>query len=656
MTLFCVAGKDQGHARPVALTGSSEDYITVCNIIGVPRDSLLFQAQIDDAGRFAPLRKLNPACDPDLRMFALVCVQSQIPPWDSGQLYQPRRAKLFLESPCIHTRTVIPHPATRLLCELVQENHRVLLRGRRRIGKTTAVLEFCRQQFAQGRTVLHITCIAHWNEECAAQLARIFNAFDGDIRPPQSLAELARCLAWLVSNGVTVCLDEAQELLSSDFFAILKEALDGTSEASHAPLILYGSYIKHVRQLLSGNQPLFGRGFCDVAILPPPFSMITEFLKANNVTGNQAAMLLCSFGGVLSFYHTLKAPLESVTEHEVWEFLRKLTLDEYWPVLTILKAAGGKKALKQARVAAIRSECKFQGLEGMEFAAMLAAMIDAGYVERLECSDDNDILRVIDFPTLVSRMIRNKDKATACQQIRTTLGLNWELASTAMIAAWLKQALPDIKVHHSIWGYEPFTEIDKIITCPSKKLLFTASDKLDGKKQREGLLHLLAHWISWHNNRMWKHEGLNFKYFFLACSPTVPVDLGPVAVELHKILSLTEHTEVENFCARTLSGYVNSGNQVFQLHADAPLPLCNVFALQSVIAVDLESMCSGAFLAGLGIEAPPGSDPYQDWAAACQDLDRNVHLAYIGVTPSPIEEKHDEEIEDIPDFMFRIGE
>eukprot|EP01012_Entosiphon_sulcatum_P012405 TRINITY_DN17764_c0_g1_i3.p2 TRINITY_DN17764_c0_g1~~TRINITY_DN17764_c0_g1_i3.p2 ORF type:complete len:224 (+),score=33.75 TRINITY_DN17764_c0_g1_i3:1253-1924(+) len=222
-----------------------------------------------------------------------------------------------------------------------------------------------------------------------------------------------------------------------------------------------------------------------------------------------------------------------------------------------------------------------------------------------------------------------------------------------MVSAYLLQAHRDIKVHHAVWGLEPYTEIDKIISCPAQRLILTSSDKLNGATQSEGLLHLLAHWISWHNNRNWQHKALKFNYIFLACSPTLPGPLDATEAELHRILGLPDRGQVEQYCASKLSGYVNSGSKPFQLQASTPIPLNTVFHLVSVIGIDLRSMQCGAFMRALPApfcECGELTDPvYAEWAFLCQNRDRYHHPAeFIVAHPT-------EDPPEIPDHLFDLG-
>lgn len=172
----------------------------------------------------------------------------------------------------------------------------VTVYGRRRIGKTTLITEFCRDK----KTILFpaLETSAKTNlDMCGAAIA----ACTGGVRPAldsfqqalDHIAELAK------HERIIFVIDEFPYLAASDrsVSSVLQNAIDHKFKDSKLMLILCGSSMSFMeRQVLGYNSPLYGRRTAQIKLLPFSYDEVAKWFPS--YTPDESAMVYAVLGGV----------------------------------------------------------------------------------------------------------------------------------------------------------------------------------------------------------------------------------------------------------------------------------------------------------------------------------------------------------------------
>ena len=162
--------------------------------------------------------------------------------------------------------------------------HLVIVYGRRRVGKTTLLLEWMKHT---GLPCLYWVARRETPDACRQNLARALWqwAYPAEQNPEsprfelwsQLFEQMARMLG---DRPVILLFDEFPYALESDpaFASNLQAAWDHLLKEKPVTLILAGSHIGMMVEQLSYHAPLYGRITAQLPVDPLPFATLTEFL------------------------------------------------------------------------------------------------------------------------------------------------------------------------------------------------------------------------------------------------------------------------------------------------------------------------------------------------------------------------------------------
>lgn len=162
----------------------------------------------------------------------------------------------------------------------------VIVYGRRRVGKTTLLLEWARQTQVR---YLYWVARRETPDACRHNLARALWQWayphEANPEPPrfelwsQLFEQMARMLG---DSPVVVIFDEFPYALESDpsFASNLQAAWDHLFKAKPITLILAGSHIGMMVEQLDYRAPLYGRITAQLEVDPLPFAALSEFFPS----------------------------------------------------------------------------------------------------------------------------------------------------------------------------------------------------------------------------------------------------------------------------------------------------------------------------------------------------------------------------------------
>lgn len=177
----------------------------------------------------------------------------------------------------------------------------VLMYGRRRVGKTRLLREFCR-----GKRNLYYPAAT---EAEAAQVARFveFLRQFGVPLPAGAFNSWPQVLEYSLSmiadtkEPTVVVFDEFQDVLSvnKSVPSLLRNFWDEAGQFSNLSLVLCGSLMSEMQRLSEGKEPLYGRFRAIMQIKPLTFSQAREFLPRLSL--DRQAEMYCVFGGMPAY-------------------------------------------------------------------------------------------------------------------------------------------------------------------------------------------------------------------------------------------------------------------------------------------------------------------------------------------------------------------
>ena len=176
----------------------------------------------------------------------------------------------------------------------------ILVYGRRRVGKTTLVLEWARQT---GLPLLYWVA----TRETPAQLRRSFSGVLWRWVYPESQAvprfetwaDLFETTAQLIGERrVILILDEFSYAAEADpaLPSYLQAAWDHFFKETHLILIVMGSHLGMMTRLMSYDAPLYGRFTAQLPVAPLPFPALQDFLPRYETAERVAAYAMV--GGI----------------------------------------------------------------------------------------------------------------------------------------------------------------------------------------------------------------------------------------------------------------------------------------------------------------------------------------------------------------------
>eukprot|EP01132_Coremiostelium_polycephalum_P011523 gene11523-14111_t len=163
----------------------------------------------------------------------------------------------FITLPEINNWNYIDNPQFKDVYSLFTPSNIVLIRGRRRIGKTILIKSVGYHLQKEGKPIVYIYCAQD-----------------------QEVYQLAHLVIWLIKCGVSVILDEFQRLTNA-FNESLQGKIDTTDmKNSNGSLILMGSHAQLLDSRFDGTAPLFGRISGWLTINPFNPNLIYGLLKS----------------------------------------------------------------------------------------------------------------------------------------------------------------------------------------------------------------------------------------------------------------------------------------------------------------------------------------------------------------------------------------
>jgi AAA+ ATPase superfamily predicted ATPase len=170
--------------------------------------------------------------------------------------------------------------------------------GRRRVGKTTLINEFCRQK----KAIYFVAVESSAKENLAILSKQILSVLAPDA-PPNPFASFREAMAYVFESArherLILAIDEYPYLAESDrsVSSILQALIDGYQKDSRLFLLLCGSSMSFMEnQVLGYKSPLYGRRTSQFKILPFDYLVCADMLP--NFSAEDKITLYGITGGV----------------------------------------------------------------------------------------------------------------------------------------------------------------------------------------------------------------------------------------------------------------------------------------------------------------------------------------------------------------------
>lgn len=191
----------------------------------------------------------------------------------------------------------------------------VLMYGRRRVGKTRLLREFCR-----GKKYLYYPAATEAEAAQVQKYNRFMQEFLGGV-PTGAFYRweeiLEYSLATLADTGepIVVVFDEFQDVLRENKAvpSILRNFWDAAGQFSNLTVVLCGSIMSEMQRLNDGREPLYGRFKGVIHLKPLAFGQSREFLRGFTV--DKQAEMYSIFGGMPAYLEMAakqRRPIEAV--------------------------------------------------------------------------------------------------------------------------------------------------------------------------------------------------------------------------------------------------------------------------------------------------------------------------------------------------------
>ncbi len=184
--------------------------------------------------------------------------------------------------------------------------HFVLVYGRRRVGKTTLILQWVAQTDKAGRPLIYWVA----SRDTPAQLRRSFMrtlwswAHPGSDAAPlfDNWESVFEATADLIGDQPAILvMDEFSYAAESDpsLPSYLQAAWDHLFEDSNVTIVLAGSHIGMMIEMMSYQAPLYGRFTAQLPVDPLPFAALRDFLPRYETAERVAVYSM--FGGIPAY-------------------------------------------------------------------------------------------------------------------------------------------------------------------------------------------------------------------------------------------------------------------------------------------------------------------------------------------------------------------
>lgn len=178
----------------------------------------------------------------------------------------------------------------------------ILIYGRRRIGKTTLIDEFCK-----GKNALRITCMDSTLRVNLSYIADEVSAYTGRPYAIRKLLDLRSCLEDVGKSNAVIVIDEYQYLQKASRNAsdtMLQQFIDTSLKCTGSTLILCGSAVSIMKRTgEDGKKPLYGR-FAEIIHLGP-LSFQECMVLHPDMPRDDAMRLYLTVGGIPKYHSDL---------------------------------------------------------------------------------------------------------------------------------------------------------------------------------------------------------------------------------------------------------------------------------------------------------------------------------------------------------------
>ncbi|HIP73440.1 MAG TPA: ATP-binding protein [Anaerolineae bacterium] len=267
----------------------------------------------------------------------------------------------------------------------------VIIYGRRRIGKTTLILNWSEQS---GRSYLYWVARRETPEATRHSLARALWRWayphTPDPQPPRfdSWEPLLEQLARMVGDQpVIIIFDEFSYAAESDpsLPSHLQAAWDHLLKEKPVILVLAGSHIGMMVDMLGYHAPLYGRFTGQLALTPLPFAAITEFFPTYSAEERVATYAV--LGGVAGYWERFDAE-QSLVDNIRRHLFRRMGFFRSEPRVLISDLIRETRNYEAALRATANGDhtpaeiARTTGVSSPNLSPYLKRLVELGFVER----------------------------------------------------------------------------------------------------------------------------------------------------------------------------------------------------------------------------------------------------------------------------------
>lgn len=276
--------------------------------------------------------------------------------------------------------------------------HLMVLYGRRRVGKTTLLIEWIRRMKDRDpgfRIIFWVADRDNQNSHLRQFSRAVYRCADPQAPIPENFSyaswdDIWQRIANLSNNGrLAVVIDEFTYAMAANptLASNLQNNWDHILKNSNVFLCISGSHLGMIQdEILSGTGPLYGRASKRVRLLPLPFGVTASFFPQYHA--EERVRLYSAFGGIPQYWRYIN-PAREVTwnvQHQVLSaggaledeaiFLLQDAIKEPQNYVAILKAIANGK-FKPADIES------FTGIRATHTSQYLEKLMEMGIVERL---------------------------------------------------------------------------------------------------------------------------------------------------------------------------------------------------------------------------------------------------------------------------------
>jgi AAA+ ATPase superfamily predicted ATPase len=184
----------------------------------------------------------------------------------------------------------------------------ITIYGRRRVGKTTLIMEFCKGK----KTILFPALETNAKNNLAALSSAIFSCMDPEMKTCPSFDGFQQAFNYIaertMNERIIFVIDEFPYLAESDLSisSVLQNTIDHKFKKTKLMLILCGSSMSFMeKQVLNYKSPLYGRRTAQIKLLP--FSYFDAAQWFPSYPPEQQALAFAVLGGIPMYLEKFSA-------------------------------------------------------------------------------------------------------------------------------------------------------------------------------------------------------------------------------------------------------------------------------------------------------------------------------------------------------------